>query len=212
MRSAAGLARTARTRAPPRTRRTSSRPSGCARPGSWSRSTRAATSSGTRLQQQDVWVGSHLDTVPQGGRFDGALGVVAALEAVERTRRGSVVVFPWRGGRLRREPRARRARRSVARCVPRAARRTGSGARERGCTARRRHRHRRLRAGRARVRRPGRACGNHADERPARTRSWMRQRQSCGSATRHARSRAQWRRWVRSPSNRPEAMSSRRVP
>ncbi len=41
----------------------------------------------------DVWVGSHLDTVPQGGRFDGALGVVAAIEAVERERCGSVVVF-----------------------------------------------------------------------------------------------------------------------
>jgi N-carbamoyl-L-amino-acid hydrolase len=38
-------------------------------------------------------VGSHLDTVPRGGRFDGALGVVAAIEAVERTGGGSVVVF-----------------------------------------------------------------------------------------------------------------------
>ena len=41
----------------------------------------------------DVWVGSHLDTVPQGGRFDGALGVVAAIEAVERAGRGTVVAF-----------------------------------------------------------------------------------------------------------------------
>jgi acetylornithine deacetylase/succinyl-diaminopimelate desuccinylase-like protein len=41
----------------------------------------------------DVWVGSHLDTVPRGGRFDGALGVVAAIEAVERVGAGSVVVF-----------------------------------------------------------------------------------------------------------------------
>jgi acetylornithine deacetylase/succinyl-diaminopimelate desuccinylase-like protein len=41
----------------------------------------------------DVWVGSHLDTVPQGGRFDGALGVVAAIEAVERVGSGTVVVF-----------------------------------------------------------------------------------------------------------------------
>ena len=41
----------------------------------------------------DVWVGSHLDSVPQGGRFDGALGVVAAIEAVERVGSGSVVVF-----------------------------------------------------------------------------------------------------------------------
>jgi acetylornithine deacetylase/succinyl-diaminopimelate desuccinylase-like protein len=40
-----------------------------------------------------VWTGSHLDTVPQGGKFDGALGVVAAIEAVDRVRRGSVVVF-----------------------------------------------------------------------------------------------------------------------
>jgi acetylornithine deacetylase/succinyl-diaminopimelate desuccinylase-like protein len=40
-----------------------------------------------------VWTGSHLDSVPQGGRFDGALGVVAAIEAVERVGAGSVVVF-----------------------------------------------------------------------------------------------------------------------
>jgi acetylornithine deacetylase/succinyl-diaminopimelate desuccinylase-like protein len=31
-----------------------------------------------------VWTGSHLDTVPGGGRFDGALGVVVAIEAAER--------------------------------------------------------------------------------------------------------------------------------
>jgi hydantoinase/carbamoylase family amidase len=31
--------------------------------------------------------GSHLDTVPQGGRFDGMLGVMAALEAVRAIRR-----------------------------------------------------------------------------------------------------------------------------
>jgi acetylornithine deacetylase/succinyl-diaminopimelate desuccinylase-like protein len=31
-----------------------------------------------------VWAGSHLDSVPTGGRFDGALGVVAAIEAAER--------------------------------------------------------------------------------------------------------------------------------
>jgi allantoate deiminase len=31
-----------------------------------------------------VWSGSHLDSVPEGGRLDGALGVVAALEAAER--------------------------------------------------------------------------------------------------------------------------------
>ena len=40
-----------------------------------------------------VWVGSHLDTVPVGGKFDGALGVVTAIEAVERAGFGSVVAF-----------------------------------------------------------------------------------------------------------------------
>lgn len=32
----------------------------------------------------EVWTGSHLDSVPQGGRYDGALGVVAGIEALER--------------------------------------------------------------------------------------------------------------------------------
>jgi acetylornithine deacetylase/succinyl-diaminopimelate desuccinylase-like protein len=32
----------------------------------------------------EVWAGSHLDSVPEGGRFDGPLGVLAALEAVSR--------------------------------------------------------------------------------------------------------------------------------
>jgi acetylornithine deacetylase/succinyl-diaminopimelate desuccinylase-like protein len=44
-------------------------------------------------RSHDVWSGSHLDSVPRGGRFDGALGVVGAIEAVERTGAGSVVVF-----------------------------------------------------------------------------------------------------------------------
>jgi acetylornithine deacetylase/succinyl-diaminopimelate desuccinylase-like protein len=48
---------------------------------------------GRSADRDDVWVGSHLDTVPHGGRFDGALGVVAAIEAVERNGAGSVVVF-----------------------------------------------------------------------------------------------------------------------
>ena len=45
----------------------------------------------------EVWTGSHLDSVPEGGKYDGALGVVAGLEAVERLGRRSrtlgVVVF-----------------------------------------------------------------------------------------------------------------------
>lgn len=31
----------------------------------------------------EVWSGSHLDTPPDGGRFDGALGVVAAIDSLE---------------------------------------------------------------------------------------------------------------------------------
>jgi allantoate deiminase len=37
-----------------------------------------------------VLVGSHLDTVPRGGRYDGALGVLAAVEAVRTLRREGV--------------------------------------------------------------------------------------------------------------------------
>jgi acetylornithine deacetylase/succinyl-diaminopimelate desuccinylase-like protein len=39
---------------------------------------------GRRPELTEVWTGSHLDTVPAGGRFDGALGVVGGLGAVER--------------------------------------------------------------------------------------------------------------------------------
>lgn len=52
---------------------------------------------GRQPELPEVWTGSHLDSVPFGGRFDGALGVVAGLEAVravgpsERTL--GVVVF-----------------------------------------------------------------------------------------------------------------------
>jgi acetylornithine deacetylase/succinyl-diaminopimelate desuccinylase-like protein len=46
-----------------------------------------------RTKHPNVWTGSHLDSVPDGGKFDGALGVVAAIEAVERVGKGSAVVF-----------------------------------------------------------------------------------------------------------------------
>jgi len=46
-----------------------------------------------RTKKADVWTGSHLDSVPEGGKYDGALGVVAAIEAVERVGKGAVVVF-----------------------------------------------------------------------------------------------------------------------
>ena len=48
---------------------------------------------GRATEHANVWVGSHLDTVPAGGKFDGALGVVAAIEAVGRAGVGSVVAF-----------------------------------------------------------------------------------------------------------------------
>jgi allantoate deiminase len=43
-----------------------------------------------------VWSGSHLDTVPNGGRFDGALGVVAAIEAADRIRAAELAVVAFR--------------------------------------------------------------------------------------------------------------------
>ena len=43
-----------------------------------------------------VWSGSHLDTVPNGGRFDGALGVVAAIEAADRLREAPLAVVAFR--------------------------------------------------------------------------------------------------------------------
>jgi acetylornithine deacetylase/succinyl-diaminopimelate desuccinylase-like protein len=39
---------------------------------------------GDEPELPEVWTGSHLDSVPQGGRYDGALGVVAGIEALER--------------------------------------------------------------------------------------------------------------------------------
>jgi acetylornithine deacetylase/succinyl-diaminopimelate desuccinylase-like protein len=46
----------------------------------------------------EVWSGSHLDSVPQGGRYDGPLGVLGALEAVARLgrRRRTLAVVAFR--------------------------------------------------------------------------------------------------------------------
>lgn len=48
--------------------------------------------------EPEVWTGSHLDSVPEGGRFDGALGVAAGLEAVVRAgrRRRTLAVVAFR--------------------------------------------------------------------------------------------------------------------
>ena len=46
----------------------------------------------------EVWSGSHLDSVPQGGRYDGPLGVLGAIEAIERLgrRRRTVAAIAFR--------------------------------------------------------------------------------------------------------------------
>jgi hydantoinase/carbamoylase family amidase len=61
-----------------------------------------ASNDGNQPGAQTSVSGSHLDTVPNGGRFDGALGVVAAIEAVEAMRAVSALperpleVVVWR--------------------------------------------------------------------------------------------------------------------
>ena len=54
---------------------------------------------GLREELPELWTGSHLDSVPAGGRFDGALGVVAGIEAVERLgpQERTVAVVSFRG-------------------------------------------------------------------------------------------------------------------
>jgi hydantoinase/carbamoylase family amidase len=62
---------------------------------------------GSQPDAAEVWSGSHLDTVPNGGSFDGALGVLCSLEAVVasglRPATQRLVVFRdeegWRFGR-----------------------------------------------------------------------------------------------------------------
>jgi acetylornithine deacetylase/succinyl-diaminopimelate desuccinylase-like protein len=50
---------------------------------------------GTRGEAR-VWAGSHLDSVPTAGRFDGALGVVAAIEAAVRLPEAPLAVVAFR--------------------------------------------------------------------------------------------------------------------
>jgi acetylornithine deacetylase/succinyl-diaminopimelate desuccinylase-like protein len=49
-----------------------------------------------RRGEARVWAGSHLDSVPTAGRFDGALGVVAAIEAAARLRDAPLAVVAFR--------------------------------------------------------------------------------------------------------------------
>ena len=79
-----------------------------------------------------IMLGSHSDTVPSGGRFDGPAGIIAALEVVRAMQASGLRApacdrdrgFPCRGAErirrvLRRQPRhGRRARQQDARLSP----------------------------------------------------------------------------------------------
>ena len=41
-------------------------------------------------QAKTLMLGSHLDTVPNGGRYDGAIGVLIALECLRRIRESGI--------------------------------------------------------------------------------------------------------------------------
>src|SRR5262245_37796709 len=45
---------------------------------------------GVEDQVQTLLIGSHLDSVPDGGRFDGALGVMAALEVLRTIKESGI--------------------------------------------------------------------------------------------------------------------------
>jgi len=49
-----------------------------------------------RRGEPRAWTGSHLDSVLNGGRFDGALGVVAAIEVADRLRETPLAVVAFR--------------------------------------------------------------------------------------------------------------------
>ena len=110
----------------------------------------SAVCAGDEPDLPEVWSGSHLDSVPHGGRFDGALGVVAGDRGARAARpaaadaRGRCV--PRGGARVCRQPRRCVARGDAPGCVSRAPPRAGPAARARRGAARRRHRDRRLQA------------------------------------------------------------------
>src|SRR5438046_2331078 len=49
-----------------------------------------------RRGEARVWTGSHLDSVPNGGRYDGVLGVLAGIEAAGRLRDAPLAVVVFR--------------------------------------------------------------------------------------------------------------------
>lgn len=50
----------------------------------------APPESGGAYRDQTLFLGSHLDSVPNGGRFDGALGVIAALEVLKTIKENNI--------------------------------------------------------------------------------------------------------------------------
>src|SRR5215475_9404688 len=49
-----------------------------------------------RRGEPRIWTGSHLDSVPNGGRFDGVLGVLAGIEAAARLPEAPLGVAAYR--------------------------------------------------------------------------------------------------------------------
>lgn len=49
---------------------------------------------GSDLERTVVMTGSHLDTVPEGGKYDGTLGVVAAIQAVKELQKRGPLTHP----------------------------------------------------------------------------------------------------------------------
>ena len=131
-----------------------------------------------------VWIGSHLDSVPDGGRFDGALGVVAAIELAERLDVPLAVVAFRDEERGCAGSSACVAAGQLAGGLPRAARRAGPGARARERADRDRDRDRRHRPRRGRLRGPRRPRGHDADGRPRRRAAPRRPSSCCTSRAR----------------------------
>ena len=98
-RTARPAAPTARRSRPPRRRRCCWSRAGRARPGSSPGSTSTATSGRCRPALTGVATsGSHVDTVPDGGRYDGALGTVLGLELAHEIRSPACSGLRRRGG------------------------------------------------------------------------------------------------------------------
>ncbi len=56
---------------------------------------------GSDPEAKSIVIGSHMDTVMQGGVYDGMLGVTGALEVAARLKdEGRTLRHPWRSGAL----------------------------------------------------------------------------------------------------------------